>query len=243
MQNNQQQYNELFDNTAKIKAFDEISDFFYDRNFGSFSKTDMELLMFKFFMEAMIKRHKCENSDTIDYAACSDYKISKILGITQQRVRNMKVKKEITYPQSDFKWEKSFAQLLKNGSAIRLEDGKIRINIPDPNLFYAIQNFIEEQGGFIDITLNPKLMIMRQEHLIALIIWVEGEDKKKEILKSLNEKLKKANKDLVVKDNTTLNVLKALGTAGINVTTILANIATIASPSNLLIEAVKSFLI
>ena len=80
-----------FEPDEKIQLFDEIADCFYKANFGQISKADMELMMFRFYIEKMISSNMTEDG-TIDYKKCSDYKISKDLGITQQRVRNLKFK-------------------------------------------------------------------------------------------------------------------------------------------------------
>ena len=86
-----------FTNEEKIIAFDEIASQFYEANFGQASKADIELMMFRLYIEKLIKQHR--NPDgTVDYRKCSDYKISKDLGITQQRVRNLKVKNQLIHP-------------------------------------------------------------------------------------------------------------------------------------------------
>ena len=55
-----------FEPEEKIKLFDEIADCFYNANFGQFSKSDIELMMFRFYIEKMISDNK--NADgTIDY--------------------------------------------------------------------------------------------------------------------------------------------------------------------------------
>ncbi|MCC8126351.1 MAG: hypothetical protein LIO92_02995 [Clostridiales bacterium] len=102
----------FFTEEDKIKFFDEIAEHFYERNFGTFAKADMELLMFRFYPEKLTDANMREDG-TIDYSKCSDYNISKELGITQQRVRNLKVKKQLVYP-TDVEWEKSLANLTKN---------------------------------------------------------------------------------------------------------------------------------
>ena len=94
-----------FKDEDKIKFFDEIASRFYEANFGQFSKADFELLMFKFYIQKMISDNK-NGDNTIDYSLCSDYKISKDLGITQQRVRNLKVKNQLVNP-IEFEWERT----------------------------------------------------------------------------------------------------------------------------------------
>ena len=81
----------------KAKMFDEITAHYYNHNFGSFSKSDIDLLMFKFFLEKEIENN-VNGDNLLDYNSVSDYEISKKLGITQQRVRTLKIKKQLIYP-------------------------------------------------------------------------------------------------------------------------------------------------
>lgn len=77
--------------------FDKIANEFYNSNFGSLSKPEMELMMFDFYIKKMMSNCRSDD-DTFDYSLCSDYKISIDLGITQQRVRNLKVKNQLVNP-------------------------------------------------------------------------------------------------------------------------------------------------
>ena len=138
-----------FDDDEKIKMFDEISNHFYNKNFGQFSKSEIELMMFNFYIQKMIKDSLKEDG-TVDYSKCSEYRISKDLGITQQKVRNLKVKNQLVNP-VEFDWKKEIAALMPNA---RYENKKVYINIPDPNLFYEIQNFLENEGSYIEKQLN-----------------------------------------------------------------------------------------
>ena len=72
----------------KAEMFDILAAHFYCQNFGSFSKSDIELLMFHFLLEKEIKTNT--NGAVLNYYAVSDYKLSKILGITQQKIKNLK---------------------------------------------------------------------------------------------------------------------------------------------------------
>lgn len=226
-----------FTNNEKAKMFDKISEHFYNRNFGTFSKSDMELLMFSFFMDKLIEQNK-NTDNTINYNTCSDYKISKELGITQQRVRNLKVKKQLVYP-TKFDWKQSLALLTENARYDNVTH-KISINIPDPNLFYEIQNFIEEQGGYIEVQLNSKLLQIRAEYYLALAIEIEAPESKKEIKKRLKKILKKNNKDeQSFKDKEVGKIIVDLVSIGANITSILADISDLMNPSNCLVAAIK----
>ncbi len=214
-----------FSDEEKIKMFDEISNHFFNANFGQTSKSELELMMFNFYIKKMILANKNQDG-TIDYNTCSDYKISKDLGITQQRVRNLKVKNQLVNP-IEFDWQKAFAQLITNA---KFEKLKVTINIPDPNLYYEIQNFLEEQGAYIERQLNSKLLIIRIEYFIDLFISVEPENNQEKIKKAI----KKAYKEQVSSEKifNEKNIGKSLIDSALNITTLLANISSLVSPAN-----------
>ena len=83
-----QKFNLLFCNEQeKAKAFDKIAEAYYNRNFGSISKSDFDVLMFSIYIERLLEQNE---SDMESY---SDYELSKQLGITQSKIKNLKVKK------------------------------------------------------------------------------------------------------------------------------------------------------
>lgn len=49
MQHNKE-YEKLFRSFDKVKAFDMLAELFYDRNFATTSKSEIDLLMFSFFL-------------------------------------------------------------------------------------------------------------------------------------------------------------------------------------------------
>ena len=223
-----------FSKEEKAEMFDQIASFYFDQNFGRASKSDMELLMFKFYLEALIKKSK--NSDnTIDYNKCSDYQIGKDLCITQQQVRSLKIKKQLKYPE-EFSWQEALARLLKNA---RQDEKKIIISIPDPNLYLEIENFIEEKGFYVEKTLNSKLLKMRIEYFIELSIEVESEENRGNVIKQIKKNLKEHQKEERQFDEK--NIGKTLIESGVNITTILANVASIISPEAYLLKAVINF--
>ena len=96
--NYKETYNELFpDKRKKVECFDKIAAMFYDKNFGTATKSEIELQMFSIFMDAMIEQNK-NDEYVLDYNACSDFKISKILGIHHEKLRMLKVKNQARYP-------------------------------------------------------------------------------------------------------------------------------------------------
>lgn len=171
-----------------------------------------------------------DNDGIIDFNKCSDYLISKELGITQQRVRNLKVKNQLINP-IDFKWEKALAKLTENARYDK-ESHKVILNIPDPNLYIEIQNFIEENGAYVEKQLNSKVLQIRAEYYIALILNLEDEKSSKRIIKELKKQFRKDNKKEAAFDDN--NIGKSLIEGTVNITSIAANISSLISPANCL---------
>lgn len=214
--------------------FDEITEHYYKHNFGSFSKSDIDLLMFKFFLEKEIENN-INGDNLLDYNSVSDYEISKKLGITQQRVRTLKIKKQLIYP-TKYNWQKSLSALLKNARFDK-ESQKVVLSIPDPNLLIEIQNYVEKHGGYIATQFNRKLLQIRIEYFIELAVLVnENEYTTKETIKLLKKHIKDSNKNETIFDEN--NIGKSLLDAGVNVTSIIANITTILGADNPIAKAV-----
>lgn len=227
-----------FSDEDKIRMFDEIAKHYYKFNFGQMSKSEMDLLMFHFYIEKLNSDHINEDG-TIDYRECSDYKISKDLGITQQRIRNLKVKDQLQYPKDDYDWEKALAALTKNARYDK-NTNKITLNIPDPNLYIEIQNFIEEKGAYVEKQLNSKILQIRAEYYIDLVLAVEDKDNRKKIIKELKKDFKKSGADDDAFDE--LEIGKSLIESAVNVTSIMANISGLISPGNYIGKALAALI-
>lgn len=226
-----------FNDEEKIELFDEIISHFYNANFGQLSKSDIELMMFNIYIKKLISENR--NTDgTIDYKECSDYKISQELGITQQKVRNLKIKNQLVNP-IDYDWKAALAKLTENARYDRLT-GKIAINIPDPNLFIEIQNFIEDHGAYVEKQLNSKILQLRVEYYIDLIVSLEPDASRKKIIKELKKIFKDEGKEDSIFDER--NIGKSLMDATVNVTTIAANISGLLSPENIIGSALVKLL-
>lgn len=180
--NSKHSYEDLFKTEKdKADAFDRIASVYYMCNFGSISKSDFEVLMFSLYIDKILEKNE-EN-----YSLYSDYTLSKVLGITQNRVSSLKIKKELKYPYKDFDWRKSFSRILKKA---RLDNGKIRMYIPDTNLYIEIKNIIEQKGDYVDVTLNPKVLSISPASFLDLLVEVAANKADvKELKKQIKEKL------------------------------------------------------
>lgn len=180
-------YEEMFELEDKAAAFDKIAELYYYTNFGSASKTDIDTLMFSLYIERILEKQQS------DINAYSDYALSKQLGITQAKVSNLKVRKELLYPYRGFDWRKSF---LRVASRAVYEDGKIKVFVPDKNLFLEIKNAIESFGGFIEIQLTSNLLQVRLEYFLDLILAVSNDEERAAWCKKIKEHSSQQDNDV-----------------------------------------------
>lgn len=179
-----ERYEELFEGYDKASAFDQIAKLFFDRNFGTATKSEIELLMFHFYMDALIKKHKAQDG-VLDYTASSDYNMGKQLGLPQTTVRTLKVKAQARYPER-FDWMKSLASIQSN---IRQDGRKVIIPVRDVNLLLEIKNYIVEHGGYIEFESTGEFLKIRIEYFLMLMYeTLEIEDKKK-FVKEMKKRL------------------------------------------------------
>lgn len=221
----------------KVKAFDEIAERFYKRNFGQMSKADTELLMFHIYMKNLMTKSRNKDGN-VDFNKCSDYIISKELGITQQRVRNLKVKEQLVYGE-EIDWKEELKSLLQNA---RYDEAtkKVIISIPDPNLYLEIQNYLEEQGGFIEKQLNSKLLQMRIEYFLQLAIAEEPEENRKKIERRIKKELAGNNaKEDIEKGQ---GIGKVLISHSADIAKVAGLILPIVSPSNTIFQTLAGLL-
>ena len=73
----------------------------FTRKFGSFSKSDYEVLMFTVYLDSLKEPVR-------------DYDISITLGITESKVRSLRVRSQLLYPR-DFDWKEELAKSIENG--------------------------------------------------------------------------------------------------------------------------------
>ena len=148
------------------------------------------------------------------------------------------MKCQLVYPE-EFDWKLSFATLIKN-ARYDSETEKVTINIPDPNLYLEIENFIDEQGAYIERHLNSKILQMRTEYFIDLIVATEPEKEKKVIIKEMRKLFKKEAKDNSAFDEN--NIGKSLINTTIKTVNILESIVNVVSSGNVIYKALSVLL-
>ena len=199
----QERYEQLFPtDSEKAMAFDKIAKQFYYGNFGTMQKSDIETLLFSLYLDRILE----QSQD--DMQTYSDYTLSKYLGITQNKVESLKVKKELKYPYPQFDWKKSFERISKNA---QYENGKIKIHIPDKNLYLEIKNAVESVGGYVDVQLNSKLLQMSPSYFINLVLKIADESEKEALQKTIKDEIRKKGIDVdldFVKERSIKEILK-----------------------------------
>ena len=193
----------------KAQLFDKIAENYYNANFGYFSKSQIDLLMFSIYLDKLIDAK--QNFD--------DYTISKQLGVVQSTVRQLKKKKQLIYPRK-YNWYDAFLEYSEH--AVFDGTDRIIINIPDPNVHLELQHAIEEMGGFVEVQLNSKLLKIPPGYYIELLLKIYQLDSrsdektakkfKEEFIKELNKRYLEASKlNEEFTDKTFLTKLKEQG--------------------------------
>lgn len=148
-----------FSDKEQRNAFELISKRYFERNFGTMSKTDFETLLFHIYLE-----HLLDSNQPFD-----DYTMSKTLGISQSKIRNLKVRKELQYPRQGFNWKENFAQYISKATYDNTSR-TLKVLITDINVMTELRYYFECNGWFDEYHLNPKLFQCRLDFFLKLCI-------------------------------------------------------------------------
>ena len=154
----------MFDEQMKLQAFDLIAQKFFEHNFGRTSKADLEVLMFKIYLD------NCNAQNT----ATDDFTLATALGITEAKVRNLKVKKELQYPGDGKEWKENFIRAIQYASYDE-KSSLVKLPIADPNVKRNLEHRIDELHIYSESQLNGKLLQMRPDHFIMLVQTISEE--------------------------------------------------------------------
>lgn len=183
-----------YTSAEKERLFDLIAENYFNRNFGSMSKADFETLIFSEYLE-----HRLNNGLPYD-----DYTVSKELGLTQDRIRKLKERKELKYPRAGFDWKENFVKSLENAKLDR-SDNYIKVIIQDVNVMNEIRNYVESNGWYDETSLNKKLLRLPLGCLADILL-----DEKSELVfsKETKDRIKKWEKDSHRDDPSLSNFIK-----------------------------------
>lgn len=147
-----------FSDSEKKLIFDRIAELYFNKNFGTISKSDFEVLLFSEFITHMKSVGK----------PFDDYTVSKELGITQNRVRSLKERMELRYP-SDHDWRDDFVRLLPNAKYDK-DKKVVKVVVDDVNLLSEIRHYIETKGWYDEYSLNRRLLSIPISCFVDVIV-------------------------------------------------------------------------
>ena len=138
----------------KCKFFDALYKECFERNFASLSKSDMELLLFREYINF------CGDND--------DYSLSRALGITQAKIRNLKERLNLRYCTMQDSWKQQLKEALCKAKFDE-SDCHVKIVIQDVNVMAETRHLIESIEWYDDVSLNKKLLNIPAGCFFALV--------------------------------------------------------------------------
>ena len=179
---------------------------FYNKNFGSVSRADIDTFLFTVYYQLQKK---------LESTSVDDYSLSHELGITETKVRNLKVRMELKYPSKEKSWKREFISLIQKAKYDK-EDCHVKVMIPDVNVLNEVKHYIEQLGLFDDVTLNHKLLNLPIYCFIDVVFALtesDGDiplpDDVKEIIQTINNEKKQNTAIKKLQENVTFSNLKA----------------------------------
>lgn len=180
---------------AKAKAFDKLAELYYDHNFGSTSKSEVDLLMFSLLFDKLLEKNK-DNED-----AYSPYELSKLLCVPQSRIASLKTRKQLKYPYIKNDWRNKLPKIFENA---QYDEHKIKLYFKDRNLLLEVKNEIETRGGYIEMTLNPNLLQVSPKYILDLIIAISDEKDRNVLYDVVRQRCGENKLDIVALERETI---------------------------------------
>ena len=96
---------------------------------------------------------------------------------------------------------------------------KISFAVNDPNIYIELENIIERENGYVEVSLNPKMFTIRIDQFLDLLVFLQSnaenkniDDYEKDIMKAIKQNLSKESKyyKIIEKENFTFSDFKQL---------------------------------
>ena len=171
-----------FTKEEKADAFDLIAAHYYERNFGSLSKSYFETIMFSIYLE------HCRKNDS----PTDDYSLSKELGISQTKIRTLKQNEalQLNASRTDH-WKQEFAKYARYA---RYDSAKqlVKMTVPEVIVLDELRHFIVCNNLYDEYQLNPRLFQCRLDVFVELCGLLDGDGVSfdSDILDKLQENVK-----------------------------------------------------
>ena len=121
-----------------------------------------------------------------------DYDLSLQLGITETKVRNLRIKSQLLY-QKDIDEAKELAEAISSGR-FNPDTREITITIENPSVRNSIKNTVESSNHNVGISLNSKQLILPVESIVILAILLD--ESKDDLLERIRTKFNKETVDI-----------------------------------------------
>lgn len=139
-----------------------------------------------------------------------DYDISIALGITESRVRSLRIKSQLQYPR-EINWCEKLTDAIRHGVYDSVQK-MITVTIEDPSVRNRIRYEVESRFGMVNLSLNSKQLVLPVESFLILAACADEDTD--ETLKKLNEKLKKSKLGIIEKGSIKSRFLKSVSGIG-----------------------------
>ena len=159
----------------------------FTRRFGTFAKSDYETLLFTIFLDSL-------------HAPARDYDISIALGITESKVRNLRIRSQLLYPK-ELKWQDELAIAIQHGNYDSYSK-QITVTIEDPSVQNLIKNIIEKNFGTVGQSLNVKHLVLPVDSFPLIAAYAEQDPEK--TLKELNNIVQEQSESISIIEKSTL---------------------------------------
>ena len=159
----------------------------FTRRFGTFAKSDYETLLFTIFLDS-------------HHAPARDYDISIALGITESKVRNLRIRSQLLYPK-ELKWQDELAIAIQHGNYDSYSK-QITVTIEDPSVQNLIKNIIEKNFGTVGQSLNVKHLVLPVDSFLLIAAYAEQDPEK--TLKELNNIVQEQSESISIIEKSTL---------------------------------------
>lgn len=150
--------------------------------FNSISKSDYDVAFFQVLMEN-------------GYRDKTDFELSRLLKLTETKIRNLRYKCKLEYPIED-NYETQLKEILQKAT-YKVDGNKIQFSIKDKMLRSYVNDLLEADGNFTDSSFNSSIVKLTPMDLVDLMKKLCGnksnqdfENVRKLVQKSMHASLK-----------------------------------------------------
>lgn len=155
----------------QAENFRQLAKLYYEGNFGTVTKGEIDLLMFKFYYDSVLESYK-DDEGKVDFTKITNYSMAKDLGVTSQRIAALRGKVELRYP-SMFDLEASFKELAK-GSFCHVGEKYVTLSVSDPRLRNELEDLLIRKGEYVEHDNSLKTLKMAPSSYIGLFVDCAG---------------------------------------------------------------------